>query len=252
MIDFDAFARFYDADAGTFADDLPFYAELAHRTGGTVLDAMCGTGRVILPLAEQGLSVAGLDVSPAMLALGRQKAEEAGVSERVQLVQGDIRDFDVGQHFGLLVVPINSFMHLDTVDDQLAALACLRNHMHARSLLVLDLFNPTPQDLGSDQNVLVYDRTFALDGANVQKYVVRHTDWSEQRQHVQFIYDEQGGNGTLRRHVLPFTMRWLYRFELEHLLIRAGFVIESWFGDYELGPYTNESAHLIVVAHRAR
>jgi len=251
MVNFDAFARFYDADAGTFADDLPFYAELADRIGGTVLDAMCGTGRVILPLAEQGYHVAGLDLSPAMLALAQQKAEALGIDERVQLVQGDIREFDFHQQFGLVVVPINSFMHLDTVDDQLAALACLRSHMHANSLLVLDLFNPTPQDLSSDQNVLVYDRTLSVNEFTIQKYVVRHTDWAEQRQHVQFMYDEEGADGTLRRHVLPFTMRWLYRFELEHLLIRAGFVIEAWFGDYELGPYTNESSQLIVVAHRA-
>ncbi len=251
MINFDAFARFYDADAGTFADDLPFYAELAQRTGGTVLDAMCGTGRVILPLAEQGLNVAGLDVSQAMLDIAQRKAEALGVGNQARFVQGDIRDFDLRQQFGLVLVPINSFMHLDTVDDQLAALRCLRNHMHANSLLVLDLFNPMAQDLGSDQNVLVYDRTFSLHEAVIQKYVVRHTDWAEQCQHVQFIYDEQGAKGGLRRHVLPFTMRWLYRFELEHLLIRAGFVIESWFGDYELGPYTNESSQLIVAAHRA-
>lgn len=251
MVNFDAFARFYDADAGTFHDDLVFYAELAQHTGGPVLDAMCGTGRVILPLAEQGHYVAGLDLSPAMVALAQAKAEALGVDQRVHLVQGDIRDFDLAQQFGLVVVPINSFMHLNTVDDQLAALRCLRKHLLPNGLLVLDLFNPTPQDLGSEQNVLVYDRTFSIGEATVQKYVVRCTDWAEQRQHVQFIYDEQAADGTLRRHVLPFTMRWLYRFELEHLLIRAGFVLESWFGDYELAPYTNASDQLIAVAHRA-
>jgi SAM-dependent methyltransferase len=251
MIDFDAFARFYDADMGGFRDDLPLYAELAQRTGGTVLDAMCGTGRVLVPLAQQGFRVTGLDLSPAMVATAQHTAQQLGLTERVRVIQGDIRMFDLQQQFDLVVVPINSFMHLDSVDDQLAALDRLREHLHHTSLLVLDLFNPTPQDLLADQNVLVYDRSFTLHGAQVQKYVVRRTEWADQRQHVQFVYDERDGDGLLRRHVLPFTMRWVYRWELEHLLQRSGLVPEAWYGDYELGPYTSDSSQLIVVAHRA-
>jgi len=251
MIDFDAFARFYDADMGSFCDDLPLYAELAQRTSGTVLDAMCGTGRVLVPLAQQGFHVTGLDLSPAMVAMAQHKAQQLGLTERVHAIEGDIRTFDLQQQFGLVVVPINSFMHLDTVDDQLAALDRLREHLHHTSLLVLDLFNPTPQDLLADQNVLVYDRSFTLRGAEVQKYVVRRTEWADQCQHVQFVYDERDPTGLLRRHVLPFTMRWVYRWELEHLLQRAGLEPEAWYGDYELGPYTSDSSQLIVVAHRA-
>lgn len=251
MTDFDPFARFYDADMGSFEDDLPLYFEFAYRTEGPVLDAMCGTGRVLVPLAEQGYAVTGLDVSAAMLRLTQRKAEERNLESRMHLVQGDIRSFDLEQQFGLVVVPLNSFMHLETIDDQLAALQCLRQHLRHDGLLVLDLFNPTPQELLGDQGVLVHERTFLLDQCEVQKYIVRRTDWGAQRQLVEFIYDERAADGLLRRHVLPFTMRWSYRYELEHLLIRAGLEIEAFYGDYDLDPYTSGSPQLIAVAHRA-
>jgi SAM-dependent methyltransferase len=251
MIDFDAFTRFYDADMGSFDDDLPLYAELAHRTDGPILDAMCGTGRVILPLAEQGFDVVGLDLAPAMVEVAQQKAHALGVRDRVRVVHGDIRRFDLQQQFGLVAVPLNSFMHLETVDDQLAALGCLRQHLRRDGLLVLDVFNPLPQELASDQGVLVHERTFTLAECEVQKYVVRRTDWAEQQQAVEFIYDERAADGLLRRSVLPFTMRWVYRFELEHLLARAGLVPEAFYGDYSLTPYSSDGSQLIVVAHRA-
>jgi SAM-dependent methyltransferase len=251
MIDFDAFARFYDADIGSFRDDLPLYAELARRTDGPVLDAMCGTGRVIVPLAEQGYSVAGLDLSPAMVEVARRKAVALGLSDRIRVVEGDIRHFGLGQQFGLVLVPLNSFMHLESTDDQLAALGCLKQHLRRDGLLVLDLFNPQPHELASDQGVLVQERTFALDGHEVQKYVVRRTDWVAQRQDVEFIYDERAADGLVRRQVLPFTMRWVYRFELEHLLARTGLHAEAFYGDYDLAEYGSDSSQLVVVARRA-
>ena len=127
MSQFDAFARYYDADYGAVDDDLPFYRELAQRTGGTVLEVMCGSGRLLLPLARAGLRLAGVDVSGAMLSLAREQLAAANLSERVQLLEADIRERAPRGPFGLAIVAINSFMHLADPDDQLAAL----EHIHA-------------------------------------------------------------------------------------------------------------------------
>src|SRR5919202_3691329 len=64
-------ARLYDAFP--FDADLSLYLELASETGGRVLEAACGTGRVLVPLVGAGFSVVGLDVSSEMLAVARQK-----------------------------------------------------------------------------------------------------------------------------------------------------------------------------------
>src|SRR5919205_1838372 len=69
-------ARLYDAFP--FAADLPFYLELAAASGGRVLEVACGSGRVLVPLARAGNRVVGLDASPHMLALAREKLSAAG------------------------------------------------------------------------------------------------------------------------------------------------------------------------------
>jgi hypothetical protein len=45
-------------------------------------------------------------------------------------------------------------------------------------------------------------------------------------------------------------MRWVYRYELEHLLARTGFQLENLYGTYELDPYRSDSDVLLAVARR--
>lgn len=253
MPDFDLFARYYDADMGDFADDLALYRELARRSDGPILDAMCGTGRVVVPLAVEGLEVVGLDIAPAMVRVVERKITAMSLRKRLRVVQGDVRRFDLDTRFKLILVPLNSFMHLESVDDQLAALHALKRHLRPDGLLVLDLFNPDPRDLMTDQGVLVHERTFSSHNGNpVQKFVMRRTDAANQRQMVEFIYDELLADGRVMRLALPFVMRWLYRFEVQHLLARVGLTIDAVYGDYDLEPYTSDSPQLIVIAREAR
>jgi ubiquinone/menaquinone biosynthesis C-methylase UbiE len=85
------FARLYDAFP--FTDDLAFYAGLAGTQGGPVLELGCGSGRVLVPLARAGHHVVGVDTSPHMLALAREKlaTEAPEVAARARLVQADLR-----------------------------------------------------------------------------------------------------------------------------------------------------------------
>lgn len=252
MPNFDLFAHYYDADMGDFADDLPLYRELARRNPGVVLDAMCGTGRVVVALAAAGFQTVGLDIAPEMVHIAERKRVEQRLEQRLRIVQGDVRSFALPEQFGVVVVPLNSFMHLETVEDQLAALRSIRRHLAPDGLVVIDLFNPDPRDLMADQGVLVYERTFAsAAGLPVQKFVLRRTDAANQRQMVEFIYDELQPDGRVTRRALPFVMRWLYRFELQHLLARVGLAVEAVYGDYDLEPYTSDSPQLIVIARAA-
>ena len=251
MTDFDAFARYYDADYGAFTDDVLFYRELARRCAGPILEVMCGSGRLLAPLALAGHRLTGLDVAPAMLARTRHRLSAAGVLDRVELAEGDIRAAVPGGPFALAFAALNSFMHLATVEDQLAALRHIREALGPGGLLALDLFNPDLRTLASNANELVLDKTFLLDdGTRVQKFVAQRADTAAQLNYVTFIYDELDAEGQVRRAVLPFTMRWLYRYELEHLLARAGFALEALYGSYDLDEYRAESELMLAVARK--
>jgi SAM-dependent methyltransferase len=248
---YDAIARFYDADHEQFDEDIPFYGELARRSGEPILEAMCGSGRLLVPLASAGHRIAGIDDSPGMLAVARDRIAAARLGSRASVIQGDIRAPIGGGPYALAIVALNSFMHLTTTADQMAALAQLRAALRPGGLLALDLFNPNPRLLAEYDNELVFDREFQLpDGTRVQKLVAQQIDAATQINQVTFIYDATGDDGLLRRHTTQFRMRWVYRYELEHLLARAGFALDQLYGSYDLDDYRSDSDIMLAVARR--
>ena len=251
MSQFDAFARYYDADFGTFEDDIPFYRELARRCGGPILEPMCGSGRLLVSLARAGYRLTGVDVSPTLLELARARLAAAGLLGQVELQEADIRQVTLAGPFSLAIVAVNSLMHLATIADQLAALGQIRAALRPEGLLALDLFNPDLRALAGHNNELVFDKLLTLaDDTRVHKFVTQQADPTTQTIYVQFIYDESDAEGRVRRSVLPFTMRWLYRYELEHLLARAGFALEAVYGSYDLDEYSATSELMLAVARK--
>jgi ubiquinone/menaquinone biosynthesis C-methylase UbiE len=152
--------RCYDSmhqNVALLRGDLAFYEALARRGGGPVLEIGIGTGRVGVHLAQAGLSVTGLDLSPEMLSLAARRAADAGCDDRLTLVQGDMRDFTVPApgSFGAVIVPFRAFQVLLTPQDQRAALGAFRRHLCAGGLLAVHLFDPNLDYLQPD--VLMQD-----------------------------------------------------------------------------------------------
>ncbi|MCU0494632.1 MAG: class I SAM-dependent methyltransferase [Chloroflexaceae bacterium] len=249
MTDYDDFVDYYEADVGDFTEDIPFYIEMARRSGGPLLELMCGTGRVLLPLAEEGYQITGVDLSQPMLALASRKCAEAGVSERVALLHGDVRTLELpARHFPLAFVAVNSFMHLTEVKDQLAALATIRAALTRKGTLVLDLFNPDPAAMLREDSRLTLERSFELHGRQVTKFVAIDSDIARQVNYMTHIYDATDANHQMTRRTMRFSLRWFYRYELEHLLVRAGFNLRAVYGSYDLDDYHSGSPRLLAVA----
>lgn len=136
----------YDADMGAEADamhDTPFYLALAREAaahGRAVLELACGTGRVTLPIAREGIEIVGLDNAAAMLAVARRKAAAEDLD--VTWVEADMRDFDLGRSFGLIIIPYRSFLHLLTDAGQAACLAAGYRHLMPGGRFALNFFAP--------------------------------------------------------------------------------------------------------------
>jgi SAM-dependent methyltransferase len=253
MADFDRFARFYDLDYEPFQDDVALYLGFAERMGGPLLELGCGTGRLLLPLARAGYTVTGVDMSPRMLEVAQAKVEAAELHHRVHLVRADMRSVQLPQEYRLAFIAINSFMHLTTLEDQIQALRAWRSLLLPGGLLIIDVYNPNPQALlEADGRIELHGRWFdPATGATVLKQTSRTLDDARQLQHVLFIYDEIFPDGQMRRTLAPFQARYLYRFEGELLLDKAGFTPEQVYGSYDLDPYSSDSERMIFVARRA-
>jgi SAM-dependent methyltransferase len=202
------------------------------------------------------VTIEGLDSSAAMLDICRASlAREAPeVAARVRLHHGDMRDPRIdGSSFALVTVPFRAFLHLLTVDDQLRALAALRQCLRPGGRLVLDIFNPSLPFL-TDHNVTiepVREAAFTMpDGRRVvRSYRIAGRDHFTQIQDVEFTFEITGGDGTVRVERSRFLLRYMFRYEAEHLLERAGFRVDDVFADYDRRPFgSTYPGELIVVA----
>jgi len=248
--EFDPIVRFYDLFYGERDDDLPMYRDFALAAGGPILELGCGTGRVLIPLALDGHRVTGLDLSAAMLAVVQAKAEAAHLGDRVTLVQGDMRDFDLPTRFALAFIPINTFMHCYDGGEQLACLRCIGRHLQPGGRLIVDVYHPDLQALLESDGRLgsegtVFDPTT---GHTVHRFYTRRLDLATQTQHITFIMDEVDAAGVVRRTLFPFRMRFVYRYEMEYLLRLAGYSLEAVYGSYDLEPFDSSSEKMIFVA----
>jgi SAM-dependent methyltransferase len=237
--------------------DVAFFVDAAGEAGSPVLEVGCGTGRVLIPTARAGIEIVGLDASAAMLAVCRSRLrdEPAPVQSLVQLVQADMRTFDLHRAFTLVTIPFRPFQHLVTVDDQLSCLESIRRHLVAGGALILDLFNPSLDALVDQPAGLEYgdEPEFVMpDGRRVTRRhrLIAH-DRAAQTNQVELIYHVRHRDGREERLVHSFSMRYLFRFEAEHLLARAGFEVEHVYAGYDKSPYgSTYPGELIFVARR--
>jgi SAM-dependent methyltransferase len=248
---FDSYAPFYDLDYAGFDADEQLIQQLARRCGSPILELGCGTGRLLIPLAAAGYEVTGVDVSGAMLAIAEQKVADQRLGSRVILVEQDMRLLDLeGRRYHLAFAAINSFMHMMTVEDQLSALVRTRQHLYAGAILLLDLFNPHPDRLLDSQGQVVLEKvmTDPESGRHLQKFRTQTVDLAQQVVHNTVFVDEMNGEGCLRRTPFAYSLRYLFRFELELLVRQAGYQLEAVYGSYDLDEFSGESDKMIVLA----
>lgn len=255
MDEYAAIAELYD-HVTIYRDrpDVGFFVDAARDAGSPVLELGCGSGRVLLPVARAGIEVVGLDSSPSMLAGCRRHLaqEPSAVRARAELVEGDMRSFDLGRTFSLVTIPFRPFQHLVTVEDQLACLGSIRRHLRPGGQLILDLFNPSIEALAQPVGVeSPPEAEFSMpDGRRVtRRFRIAARDRANQVNHVELIYEVTHPDGRAERRVHAFAMRYLFRFEAEHLLARAGFGVERLYSGYDKSPFgSSYPGELIFVA----
>jgi SAM-dependent methyltransferase len=251
---YDQIARFYDLTHASLTADFPLILQLASQADGPVLELGCGSGRLLLPLARAGYKVTGLDMSEEMLlrAEARLSQEATAVQQRVTLHQADMTSFSLpdAPPFGLIIVPYNTLLHLDT-RQALIALRQAENYLGENGRLFIDLANPvdiasTPEDaLLSLENVLTDPET----GELIVHLASNRLDTIEQTLHITWIYDVSAPNGgPVRRTVAQSAYHYRYPHQVEMLLQEAGYKLLHLWGDYDQSPYDEASNRLLALA----
>jgi SAM-dependent methyltransferase len=236
--------------------DVGFFVEAAKEAGSPVLEIGCGTGRILIPTARARLEIVGLDLSPHMLVVCRRRLQDEPevVQRRVQLVEADMRDFQVDRRFKLATIPFRAFQHLLTVGDELACLKCVYRHLVDGGVLILDIFNPSLDFLvnGPIGEEFGEEPEFSTpDGRRViRRHKIVSRDRFTQVSQVELVYCVTHPDGREERLVHAFPFRYLFRFEAEHLLARAGFEVERLYADYDKSAHGSKPGELLFVARK--
>ncbi|MGI9235023.1 MAG: class I SAM-dependent methyltransferase [Woeseiaceae bacterium] len=229
-------ARTYDSVYAVVRDssgDSAFYRSMAEEIGGPLLELGCGTGRVLLDSAETGIECVGLDASNEMLEVLRGK----NPPENVSLVHARIEDFELGVgRFRLVTAPFRALQHLLDPERQLAALRNVRRHLTSDGVFVFDVFDPKLAALAIAEDPEYLDATFEYQGCEMRRYVTVVKDLSTQVMALTFRFEGENLDlvGSTKIH-----LRWYYRYEIEHLLARAGFSDVTFFRDFVRTPWSS-------------
>lgn len=246
----------YAVDAGPLYDrtyeklrdrsgDRAFYRALARESGGPVLELGCGSGRVLLPIAREGIPCVGLDSSLAMLDAFRRKDPPPNL----RLVTGTMEGFDFSpEHFPFIFSAFRVFQHLVAVEDQIACLENVRRHLAPGGLFAFDVFAPRLERVAVTEEPEAEDARFALDGDEIVRFARARRDLATQTMDLTFRYERRRDGRVIDSREARAAMRYFFRYELEHLLARCGFSRAEFFGGFDRRPYDYVSGETIVLA----
>jgi 2-polyprenyl-3-methyl-5-hydroxy-6-metoxy-1,4-benzoquinol methylase len=236
----------YDLENPDFAPDGAFYLALTQQYPGPVLDLGCGTGRITIPLARQGVPITGMDVMPPMLARAQAKAADLPIT----WVQADARAFQLSTHYRLIFDTGTTLQHLLERVDHEAVLARIREHLTPDGYAVFHTFAPHPTRLVdiAEHEWFTYaaepGRTIRVSGS------VRY-DHPHQVFHEDAIRRWQDGTGQEVVRFAPLARRMFFPKEFELLLQYNGFTVMQQYGGWDGSPITNASQLIIIVCARA-
>jgi ubiquinone/menaquinone biosynthesis C-methylase UbiE len=224
----EGFAERYDEWSAGMTEDIPFYVELAREADGPILELAVGSGRVAIPVAQAtDFPVVGIDSSPAMLAQARERAEAAGV--QLELGERDMCDLDLGESFALVYCPFRGLLHVPTWADRRQVFERVAGSLRPGGRFAWNAF--------------AFDHAVAarLDGSHQDEPVPHSLRYSVGDNRIDIKLDGSGGTSSLW---------WATKNEWLGLIDVAGLEVEALYGDFDRGPFTDDSREYVWVTRR--
>ena len=240
------FPTLYHAHHSQYKEDLPFWLDLAHQQGSPVLELGCGTGRVLLPLAQAGFHTVGLDNDLNMLRFLRA-AQAPDLQPTPLLFAASLTDFHLAQRFALVLLPCNTWSVLEA-GQRCKALSIIRQHLSPGGVFSASLPNPDfLRDLPASAEADVDESyTHPLTGNPVQV----SSGWQRTRSlfTVTWHYDHLLPDGAVERLTVQSRHDLIPAEAYLEELRQAGFHIQAAYGEFDGSPADHWAANLIFVA----
>jgi len=226
MSSYDAWAPVYDRWASDMTEDVAFYLDLAREAAEPIVELAVGSGRVAIPIArETGKRVLGIDSSPAMLELARERS--AGLP--VELREGDMRHFELEEPVDLVICPFRGLLHLATWHDKRRVFERVAAALRPGGRFAFNAFAFDPKVAAGN------------DGKTLDQHGVIHT-----------VHHAPADNriDIVRADGATLSLWWATKSEWDGLLDVAGLETEAVYGWFDRRPLEDDSREFVWVARK--
>jgi SAM-dependent methyltransferase len=234
---------FHDADKprATTAE-VDWYTERLPRDAGPVLEAMAGSGRLLLPLLERRINIHGVDASQAMIASCEARLAEAGLA--TSLFRQDVVTLNLPFRYAAAIVAAGSFQLVTDPVAAQKALERIRAHLVAPGLLLMDLYIPA-EALHPPGAPEVQIQTVTLpDGTKLARRAEVSVDAEGKRIDIRSRYEQRERATIMAREDETLAVTWYTEDEILALVREAG------YRDVALGPPASPVATDAAVGER--
>jgi SAM-dependent methyltransferase len=223
---YDSWAPVYDDWSAHMTEDVPYYVDLVREADGPVVELMVGSGRVAIEAVRRtGKPLLGIDSSPAMLAVARERARGLPLELRL----GDVRDLQLVEPAALIYVPFRSLLHLRGWHEKRRVFERVAAALRPGGRFAFNAF--------------AFDHRLAaeLDGTTQEQNGVVHTlRYAPADNRVDIV----------RADGATISLWWATRSEWDGLLDVAGLEVESRYGWFDRRPLEDDSPELAFVARK--
>ncbi|HBX68491.1 MAG TPA: hypothetical protein DEH25_03665 [Chloroflexi bacterium] len=245
---YNPFPSLYHCHHQNFTEDLAFWQSLARWQGDPILELGCGTGRILIPLAQAGHEVYGIDNSHAMLAFLKQRIP-IDLQSNIHLIEANMLDFQIDAEFRMVLLPCNTY---STFDAQARARMLARIFQQLKPGGVFAVSMPSPNLLRALQTNEDADVEAIFSHPDTGNPVQVSSTWEKQENLVKinWHYDHLLPDGKIERVTasIPHYLATLEDYVTE--MISAGFTIQSTYRNFETGSYKPDASYLIIIAQK--
>lgn len=218
---FDLLAEWYDRLLVNEELDIKYYTSAIGNSPQSLLELASGTGRVMIPLIKAGHKVDGVDISPHMLSICRDKLNKENLS--ANLYEQDIASFKIDMSYDCIFISGGSFCMISDIDDAFECLTGIMDHLKPGGRLILDLFNPLESFKKEDPGAPRIIRTSEEGSEKIVCTAVTRYDIYEQKMKGSYKYELFREDVLEKELTDEFEMRWYGKYEFRLLLEKAGF-----------------------------
>lgn len=243
-INFNLVADIYDIYVNSELD-VEFFINECSKASGEVMELMCGTGRVSIPLLEKGIRLTCVDYMAKMLEVLKNKTK--GKNFNAKIAEMDVAELDLKKKFNLIILPFNSFSEIIDKGKQNSALKRIYEHLNSDGKFICTLHNPAKRLQTADGKIYKIGRFQKVENQFLEvSYLNNYIEKTGLISGEQFyeLYDNK--NNLIEKRTLEINFYLFNKSEFEKMILEAGFKIEKLYGNYDYSEFSENDSPFMI------